>query len=338
MDNGDRGPRLSRRRLLQAVGGVTALGAGVAVDNVLLGYEALGTNLREQDLGAEVTETATSGLRRTDWNGIRVLLWDDQLRLLDGPDGDVLAARRYSELPPAETRQLDDQYGLDGLLTDGLPAVRALRRGDVDYVFSDHEAFFERVRAGTPVRSAIELLRGFRPADPDAVATVADAAPTDPAAVAKGLVDGFRAHTHYDIARYLAGAVQFNLAFDAVDLRAGFRDDTSFTAMQDGGVGMFCNEFASRAAQAFHAVPARKQAPPVLAGIVIDERHRHIFTVLASILRDDEGLVMPATFLDYTHSTLYDDLNLTGLLGEGLGAYNRRHRAGTVWWAPIRVR
>lgn len=326
---------VTRRRVLGSLG---ALGAGVAVDNVLLGYEQLGTNLKKQDLDAKFAATATSGLRRTDRNGVRVLLWDDTLRVLDGPGGPVRAEHRYPTLDTPSIRRIDAEHSLDGLLIDGLPAVTALHRGDVRFEFSGPDRFFERVRSDTPIPAAIELLRGLPPAAPDAVGAVADADPSDPAAVAAGLVDGFRERTHYDIPRYLAGSVQFNLAFDTVDLREGFRDDTGFAAMQEGSVGMFCNDFASRAAEAFHAVPAAEQSPPVVAGVVIDDRHRHVFTTVASVLEGDDGLVMPATFLDYTHSTLYDDLNLTDLLGEGWTAYNRRHRADTVWWAPFRAR
>jgi hypothetical protein len=329
------GEKVSRRRVLGALGGLGTLGSGVAVDNVLLGYEQLGTNLRKQDLAGKFAETATDGLRVTDRNGVRVLLWNDNLRLLDGPDGSVLADHNYPELDTAERRKLDDQHGLDGLLTEGLPTVTALHRGDVTFAFSDPEIFFERVRTGDPNRSAIELLRGHRPAPTDAVRSVTDADPADPETVARGLVDGFREHAHYDLPRYMAGAVQFNVAFNTVDLRAGFRDDTSFASLRDGDVGMFCTDFAARAAEALHATPASEQSPPVMAGVVIDDRHRHVFTVVASVLAEEDGLVVPATFLDYTHSTLYDDLRLTGLLGEGWEAYNRRHRADTVWWAQV---
>lgn len=38
------------------------------------------------------------------------------------------------------------------------------------------------------------------------------------------------------------------------------------------------------------------------------------------------------TFIDYTHTTLYDDFNLTSLMGEGFDAYNDRHRADEMFW------
>jgi hypothetical protein len=38
------------------------------------------------------------------------------------------------------------------------------------------------------------------------------------------------------------------------------------------------------------------------------------------------------TFVDYTHTTLYDALDLTGIMGRGLAAYDDRHRATDVFW------
>jgi hypothetical protein len=38
------------------------------------------------------------------------------------------------------------------------------------------------------------------------------------------------------------------------------------------------------------------------------------------------------TFVDYTHSTLYDDLGVTSVAGRGLAAYDDRHRATHVRW------
>jgi hypothetical protein len=65
----------------------------------------------------------------------------------------------------------------------------------------------------------------------------------------------------------------------------------------------------------------------------IDDRHKHVYTALASAYIDDAGTtVLPVTFIDYTHTTLYSDLNATGVLGDGLDAYNDRHRATSIWW------
>jgi hypothetical protein len=43
-------------------------------------------------------------------------------------------------------------------------------------------------------------------------------------------------------------------------------------------------------------------------------------------------LRFPMTFVDYTHTTLYDDVGLTGVLGEGLAAYDDGHRADEIYW------
>jgi hypothetical protein len=168
--------------------------------------------------------------------------------------------------------------------------------------------------------------------------TAAD--PTDPEAVVRGLVGAFREKTDYDVPRYLAGAVQFNLAMNTVDLREPFADPVDWPALTDGeSTGLFCNEYAKRSVEALHAADPRTQTPPTAGALVYDTRHRHVYTMAASVVRegtdDGEGvgeLAVPATFLDYMHSTLYDDFGLTGVLGEGLEAYDRRHRATGIGW------
>jgi hypothetical protein len=84
-----------------------------------------------------------------------------------------------------------------------------------------------------------------------------------------------------------------------------------------------------------------------MGAVVTDARHKHVYTGLATVVREDEGgadggeggdenaagdLVVPMTFLDYMHSTQYDDLHLRGVLGEGVNAYDRRHRTDDVYW------
>ena len=96
---------------------------------------------------------------------------------------------------------------------------------------------------------------------------------------------------------------------------------------------MFCQELTHRSIEAFHAPSVLAQSPPVASVIAFDPRPRHNYTAVASVPRRDGELVAPIAFLDYTHSTLYDDLNLRGVLGEGLEAYNSRHRARELaWW------
>lgn len=64
-----------------------------------------------------------------------------------------------------------------------------------------------------------------------------------------------------------------------------------------------------------------------------DWRHKHVYNGLASVVRDEDELRVPVTFLDYTYSTLYDDLRVRRIAGEGLCAYDRGHRADEVYWS-----
>lgn len=321
---------MKRRRLLKLLGGgAGALASAVAVDNVFLGYEALGTNLQKQDLGAMVRETFFFGPRPSVANGVPVELEGEWLRI--GPDDPD--AYRYPNLTDDDAAAVDSRYGLGGLVAEGVPTVADLRTS-VRFEFHDPRSFFERVRSGDSDAAAVELLRGVGGVDPSLLRTFADAAPDRPEAVVDGLVDGFRERASYDYERYAAGAVTYNLLFGVTDLRDSMAHPVGFEALleSEGSVGLFCDEFTRRAAEALHAVPAADQRAPVFAGAVVDVRHRHVFSTVGSVLREDGDVVVPVTFLDFTHSTMYDDLQARGLLGEGLDAYDRRHRADVIYW------
>jgi hypothetical protein len=172
-------------------------------------------------------------------------------------------------------------------------------------------------------------------ADPELVARFVDADLAKPEPVLRGLASGFREHAHYDAGRYVAGAVQDNVIFGAANLRESFREPVGFRALlADDGTGMFCYEFTNRSIEALHAVPAPEQRVPVIGARVMDTRHKHAYTAVASVVRDG-GLRVPMTFVDYTHATMYDDFNARGVLGEGLEAYDDRHRATAIDWRPF---
>lgn len=323
---------VDRRRALKYLGGgLTAIAAGKAVDNVLLGYELLGTNLREQDLAGLVGGAFFRGVRRTDVGDHRVLLWDDTLRIQRGPR--VVVATEFPTVTDGAAARFDEEYGLDGYVAIGVPVLDALHR-NVRFEFSTSDPFFERIREGAAVPEAVELLRSHASVSPEIVGRFTGAEPARPQAVVEGLVDGFREHAHYDLERYAAGSIQDNVIFGAIDLRAALGGAVDYESlMATEGTGMFCNEFANRSVEALHAVRAREQSTPVFAGTVRDRRHKHVYTAIGSVLREGDGYVVPMTFVDYTHTTLYDDLNLRGALGEGLEAYNRRHMATGISWS-----
>ena len=213
--------------------------------------------------------------------------------------------------------------------------VLAIQADDVRWEPVTFDAFRETVAAGTPRPVTTGLLRArYTDANPETVAAFTGADPADPVATAYALAEAFRETTYYDVPRYLAGSIQYNVLLNLVKLRPYLRSDTSFEALAAGRTrGMFCQELTHRSIEAFHAPSVLEQSPPVASVVAFDPRHRHNYTALATVTRRAGDLVVPIAFLDYTHSTLYDDLNLRGVLGEGLEAYNSRHRARELtWW------
>jgi hypothetical protein len=313
------------------------LGGFKALDNVVLGYGVLvGTNLVAQDLAPLLTERLTLNDHAFALADGRTLRVRDG-RLLLAADTGRIDALDLESASAGEAAAFDDRHGLRGGPAAELHADHgAVAAGEVSFAFDDVEGFFDRV-ADAPTRPfTAGTLRGRFHDDTDAavVADFADVDPGDPEALVGGLADGFRQHTDYDVPRYAAGSVQDNVIMGAHDLRQYFRSPVDFDAIRDGGHnGLFCYEFTRRAMDAFHAVAPHRQTVPVVAGAVHDSRHKHVYNVLAAPVREDGDLVLATTFLDYTHVTLYDDLHAQALLGSGLDAYNRRHRATNVYWA-----
>ncbi|WP_135822686.1 hypothetical protein [Halostella litorea] len=326
---------VTRRQALAGAGGVGALGAGKAADNVLIGYGVVvGENLVTQDLAALVDERLDPSLGDSPLpGGYRGAVDDGTLFVLDG---DETAASVALPADPSEGAAVDDELGFGEAPVEQLVAdLSDLLDGNYEYAFSKRDPFFERVDAAEPRPFTAGALRGpyYDDADPETVRAFADADPARPRAVLSGLVDAFREHSSYDVARYVAGSIEDNVLFGSVDLRQHFRTPADFDAVrEDDGTGMFCWEFTNRSLEALHAVPAWRQRRPAVGLKMLDERHKHVYTGVGSVVREDGDLVIPVTFVDYTHSTLYDDFYVTGLLGEGVEAYNERHRATDVYW------
>ncbi|WP_312910923.1 hypothetical protein [Natronosalvus caseinilyticus] len=353
---------LTRRQLLAGLaGGGAVLGGGRAVDNVLLGYDRItGTNLVRQDLDPLVSaELRPSGTDVATVDGYRIEHRDGRFSLVggngrdddsgsDGGDGngggggskededegsDVLTTVSPAD-DPADAAAVDREYDLeDGPLEQLVVDLGALESGDVRFVYDSYPAFFDFVRDHEASPYTVAALRGYRTADPDRIEAFSGADPADPEAVAEGLVDGFREYSSYDIPRYVAGSVEDNVIFGAYDLRQHFESGTDYEAIVDGeNTGLFCFELTRRSVDALQAVHPLEQTVPVVGGYVRDTRHKHVYTILASVVDVDGETVIPVTFLDYTHSTAYDDLRVRWVMGEGLDAYDRRHRATSIDW------
>lgn len=321
---------VSRRDALKAFGGgALGLGAGKAVDNVLLGYEK---NLRTQDLAAVAAERFAPSERYDRRIGDYRVLHQQETLFVLGVDT-VREALSVPDGSPEEAARIDEEYSLGGAVSQLLADIRAIERGDVSFAFSTVDSFFQRIADAEPRSYTADVLRGRRRGDPETVEAFTGVDPADPQATLGALVESFREHASYDVPRYVAGSVEDNVIFGATDLRKHFHKPVDFDSLREQrGTGMFCYEFTYRSMEALHAVPAAAQTVPAVGAKVHDYRHKHVYTAVASAIRSDGDLVIPMTFVDYTHSTLYDDFGLTGVLGDGFEAYGERHRADELFW------
>lgn len=324
---------MNRRQALTAFGGaVTGLAGAKAADNAVLGYGVLtGTNLVEQDLAGLVAERLEPSPFDVTVGGVRVEFTGDAVRVADAERRETL---QLAETTPEDAAEVDSAFDLQQSPLERLAVdLPAIARGEVSFEFDGYRSFFDRLEAVETRPFAVESLRDRRwiGADPGTVESFASASPTDPRAIVDGLAEGFREHTYYDAARYVAGSIEDNVLAGAGDLREPFRSPTSFEAIEAGeDTGLFCWELTHRSMEALQAVPAHRQAPPVFGWEVFDDRHGHMYTAIGSALRADDELVLPITFVDYSRSTWYDDFHVRRLFGEGVNAYDRRHRATRI--------
>ena len=342
---------MRRRRFLGLAGGGTlSIAGGVAVNNVLLGYGKItGTNLHEQDLAAVANEGLGPPAGRTvDVDGTAVEL--AETGLVVGEDAIRWSASRDEIEAVAAEHDLSTEP-LAQLVAD----VPRFRGADHEVRAAGVDAFFERAAAAEPRPHSVSALRGPRVRDvpPDVVGEFTDVDPAEPEAIAYALVDAFREHTFYDAPRYVAGAIEDNVLRKAVDLREPFDSSSGFRAMLDGeNRGTFCYDYVYRSMEAFHAVPAADQTVPVVAAYVRDSRHKHAFTLLATVLRGDEPeangdasdgdagdrvdgdpeLTLLLTFLDYTPTTTAHSFGVTRAVGDDPDAYTTGHRATEIVW------
>ncbi len=326
---------MERRQALKYIGGgLLAVGTGRAAHNTVIGYGRFtGTNLTEQDLRPLIAQRLGADGYRADLGEYTLSLSGDELAL--SASGDRIETLSVSNATPAEAAAIDDEYGLaDGPLEGLVRDVETIRAGEYVVEPSGYEAFFDRLRGVDTRPYSVGAARNlWNDADPEVVEEFLGSPPTDPERVVVELMAAFREYSNYDVSRYLAGAVEDNVLMSRVELREYFESPTDFAAIADGeNTGLFCTELTRRSAEALQAVPAHKATQPVAAGYVRNARHKHVYTGIVSFYRRDGELVLPITFVDYTDTTLYDDLRVTRLTGEGLDAYDTGHRATEMYW------
>ncbi|WP_152040856.1 hypothetical protein [Salinigranum salinum] len=322
----------SRRRVLGLIGG-SVFGAGAArVVYELLGFGTVtGTNLTEQELGPIARrhlEPSPFALTFSD----RRLVFDGTSVGVETGTGDRIAGRPVPDTTREATASVgaptDPEARLGRLATD----LGAIEAGRYTFEFTTNDVFFDRLRDAQTRPVTVAALRSdrFRRPSRETVRRFAGVAPRDPAALVAGLAEGFRRRTHFDTPRYVAGNVQDHLLGDAVSLRQHVRGGTEFEGIVEGSTGLYCYEYTLRSIEAFHAVAPHQQVTPVFGAYVSDRRHNHAFTGLASVVRENGSLRIPMTFLDYSHSTMYDTYHLRGVFGDGVDAYDERHRASRI--------
>jgi hypothetical protein len=326
---------LTRRQFLAgAFGTLTAVGAVKAAHNTILGYGELGmgSNLRDQALAP----LATQHLHLT---------YDDRIGNADvrtaGGGLDIVQSGETHRLDfeddgVSDAQALDDDLGLDGRLTALFADAVAFRSEEYTFEFSQPSAFFERVAGAEQRSETVGAVRGRwdGKVDADDIEAFTGVDPANTDALTRGLMEALRAETDYDIARYLAGSVEDNVIFGSHDLRQYFEEEVDFQSLteQDDDTGIFCYELVYRSMEAMHSVAPADQTVPVATCYVSDLWHKHAYTGVVSAIRDGGELIFPMTFVDYTYSTLYDDLHLTGVRGDGLAAYDEHHRADEMFW------
>ncbi|WP_181692291.1 hypothetical protein [Natronomonas sp. LN261] len=333
-DAGTESGGITRRRMLLGSGAsIATLGGGRALYNTVLGYGqfGMGTNLEEQDIAPLATERLVPSYDES-IGGTRIRAVGSGLTAEEAGDEAFL---RFGTDPVDAAADLDSRLGLEGRFRELFVDLSAFRAGEYAFEFHDPPAFFDRLGGGDVRPEVVTTVRSNwdRVIDPETVGQFADADPSDPPAVVEGLVSGFRDHATYDVPRYLAGSVEDNVILGAADLRRYFEDDVGFEALLESEeTGMFCWELVYRSIEALQAVAADRQSVPVAACHVSDGRHKHAYTGILGAIRVGGELRFPMTFVDYTHTTLYDDVGLTGVLGEGLAAYDDGHRADEIYW------
>ncbi|NHN42928.1 hypothetical protein G9C85_15005 [Halorubellus sp. JP-L1] len=333
-DGGASLPEYSRRGLLGRVaGGAAAVGGAKAVDNILVGYGRLsGTNLLAQDLEPLASdEFGPSPFRLT--HRETTLRYEDEAITVTGPEQSQ-RFRLTADAPPAS--RIDAAHQLPGRPVTELHAdVPLLKTGDVSFSFHSLPEFLSATSNATPRPYSTLAVRG-RTEDEPAVETIREFTGSEPSRTPElisGLAAGFQQHARYNTERYLARTIQFNLLLDTVSLDEPFRQPTTFEAMlEDGTSPLLCWDFTERSIEALHAVSPFQQTIPIVAARVDDTRHGHVYTAIASVVRDEDGLHVPMTFLDYRNAVLFDEGVLSLPFSDEIGAFDSRHRATKIRW------
>lgn len=329
-------PGVTRRQAIKLGAGGVGFAALARVAYEYTGFGTVGgTNVTEQSLAPLARDRlAASPFTLETPNGS--VVFDGETAGLRRGDGEWVAVAQVGD-EGAESPDVNATDRLPEPISDVVADVRAIARDAVEFEFAGVEAFFQRLRAAELRPFAVAALRGtgFDRPDREAIREFTGADLDDPAGLVAGLAEGFAARTHFDVARYVAGSIEDHLLLGTVPVGEPFREPTDFQAILAGVSGLYCYQYALRSIEAFHAVAPPRQSPPVFGALVLDDRHNHAYTALASVVREAGRLRIPMTFLDYYYATLFSNLGLEWALGEGIDAYDGHHRATDVRYGNV---
>lgn len=320
---------LSRRDFLKiGAGGAAAAGGAKAVHNVVLGYDK---NLKSQNLRAVASEDFEVPFEyETVAGGVPVRLYAGTV---EAGEEDF----RYSNTDAEEAAALDESLGTEGALEQLAADLKDFEKDNYAFEFHEFDGFFQRANEAETRGYTADAVRGeFEDVPAPTVEAFVGETPTEVRDFLFSLREAFRNRTSYDVPRYIAGALTDNVFMKRVRLRPYFEQNVEYGALNSREKSrMFCYEYNYRAAEGLHSVPAHEQSPPAIGARVRDLRHKHVYTGVATVVRDESvepSLRVPMTFVDYTRSTL-SDMFYTTLLGDNINAYTSGHRADAIEWS-----
>lgn len=327
--------RLNRRQLLTGIGG-GLLGGGIigSIYNTTLGFGTggSGTNLHQQAQNETLAGIAKRGLypdHGSIWldNDVLLRITGDTVTV-QYADGSDTTFNLHSDNVPTEN-------DLDVIIANLAEDLSDLRSGNFRFEFLSVNAFFDRVETvhlqpyttGFLRRGTYQSSNGPHSDVPDEIIH------ENSHDQIYRLKDVFSERITYDIPRFITGAIDDNIFRRRTELRKRFSTETGLPAMYEGThARLLCDEIASIAQTILHLTAVDRQRPPLSVSVVHDYRHKHLFNGISTVQRTDRGLSIPTTFVDYTYVTLITDLRLRWLLGDGLDAFDTRHRADNISW------
>ncbi|MFB6283990.1 MAG: hypothetical protein ABEK59_08685 [Halobacteria archaeon] len=328
---------MDRRKFLKLSGATGYLSLTAVVwykilDNIHFGY---GKNVTNQDVSSKVEENLTpASVHKGRMDGYDVKT-DHDLISFSKKDNQIDTVNVGDRTVNEQSERIDATVGSQ---LDLLPVhLDRIRSGEFEVKPMSMDSFFRYTEKNNSNHYATGVLRNKSHVDKKPQITeFSGAQPSDPENFLYSLSDSFQENATYDVHRYVAGSITYHVLMNKYDVRDLLEHDVDYEALNDNEqTAMFCYEFTNRSIEGLHSASPRKQDPPVFAGSVSDRRHKHVYTVVASLVTDGRDVEIPLTFVDYTYKTLYDGVGMDDLLGKDINGYDDHHRITDIYWRRV---